>query len=413
VDNPFQSPAILSVCPGFLGLERGLTRAIGEINIVAYVEIEAFIVENIICGMEAGILDPAPVWTDVKTFNAKPFYKKIHGIIGGYPCQPFSTAGRRKGQDDPRHLWPYLHRIIQAARPVWCFFENVGGHLSMGYDQVYKDLRDIGYTVEAGLFTAEEMGAPHERERLFILAIDQQFLAHSNQQYDDWIGECRQRRRFEDSNRREGRKQLADYAGGQPGLQPPGYWWQDIGGGSKEMEYTDSNVHPGRMGNGGNNESSGQNKGEENKRERIWDEPGTAGSQLAHTNSAGQPQQRYDAEPGCQDDNRAGHTGAEISDTYGTNVQRPVGLQTSGGQQQSADSSDEGDRWPAGPGQPQHHWEEKRTIEPGMGCTINGYNFKEDLLRALGNSVVEQTAEFAFISLLKKHARNIEMADKK
>lgn len=97
MDNPFQSPAVLSFCAGLLGLERGLERAIGKLNVAAYCEIEAFICENLVAGMETGFLAPAPIWTDAKTFPAQHFHGKIHGIIGGYPCQPFSTAGKRMG----------------------------------------------------------------------------------------------------------------------------------------------------------------------------------------------------------------------------------------------------------------------------------------------------------------------------
>ena len=86
VDNPFKSPAILSFCPGLLGIERGLANVIGALRVVAYVEIEAFIIANLVAGMESGLVDPAPIWTDAKTFDAKPFRGRIHGIIGGYPC---------------------------------------------------------------------------------------------------------------------------------------------------------------------------------------------------------------------------------------------------------------------------------------------------------------------------------------
>src|SRR5687767_3415995 len=70
VDNPFKSPAIISFCPGILGIERGLKRAGVHPRVMAYVEIEAYIIANLVAGMEAGVLDPAPVWTDAKTFDA-------------------------------------------------------------------------------------------------------------------------------------------------------------------------------------------------------------------------------------------------------------------------------------------------------------------------------------------------------
>lgn len=94
VDNPFKSPSVLSVCTGLRGIERGLKRAIkSEVRVAAYVEIEAFVIANLIAAMESGKLAPAPVWPDVKTFQAERFRGKLHGLIGGYPCQPFSQIG--------------------------------------------------------------------------------------------------------------------------------------------------------------------------------------------------------------------------------------------------------------------------------------------------------------------------------
>ena len=161
---------IISLCTGYGGIELGIKRTGLPVRTVAYVEIEAFAIANLVAKIEAGQMDAAPIWSNLKTFDGRPFRGKVHGIIGGYPCQPFSNAGKRQGAEDPRHLWPYIEKHIRTIRPVWCFFENVGGHLTLGFEEVAQGLRDLGYKVEAGLFTAAEVGGRHLRERLFILA---------------------------------------------------------------------------------------------------------------------------------------------------------------------------------------------------------------------------------------------------
>lgn len=91
-------------------------------------------------------------------------------LTGGYPCQPFSNAGLRKGQDDERHLWPYVRDGISALRPRYVVLENVRGHLTLGFADVIADLARVGYDAEWGLVRASDTGAPHGRARLFIVA---------------------------------------------------------------------------------------------------------------------------------------------------------------------------------------------------------------------------------------------------
>ncbi|MBB4214379.1 DNA (cytosine-5)-methyltransferase 1 [Rhizobium sp. BK212] len=105
-----------------------------------------------------------------ETHYSRPWRGKVHILTGGYPCQPFSLAGRRRGENDPRHLWPQIKRIIGELDPEWCFFENVEGHMSLGADTVFRQLRELGFTVKAGLFSALETGASQIRRRLFIVA---------------------------------------------------------------------------------------------------------------------------------------------------------------------------------------------------------------------------------------------------
>jgi DNA (cytosine-5)-methyltransferase 1 len=91
-------------------------------------------------------------------------------ICGGYPCQPFSTAGKRKGTDDPRHLWRWVRDAISELRPKYAILENVRGHLSMGGLQVVGELAEIGYDAEWRVVSAAGLGAPHRRERIIIVA---------------------------------------------------------------------------------------------------------------------------------------------------------------------------------------------------------------------------------------------------
>lgn len=161
---------IISFCTGYGGLELGLRRAGVDVRTVCNVEIETFCCANLVAKTEQKLMANCPIYTDLKTFPARIFRGKICGVIGGYPCQPFSSAGKRKGEKDPRHLWPYIREHVRAIRPVWCFFENVRGHTTMGLWRVLSDLEEDGFRTEWGLFSAEETGAPHQRIRCFILA---------------------------------------------------------------------------------------------------------------------------------------------------------------------------------------------------------------------------------------------------
>jgi len=91
-------------------------------------------------------------------------------LTAGYPCQPFSQAGLRKGTEDERHLWPYIKEIIRKLRPSYVVLENVRGHFGLGFREVLSGLTAIGYDARWTLIRASEVGAPHRRERLFILA---------------------------------------------------------------------------------------------------------------------------------------------------------------------------------------------------------------------------------------------------
>lgn len=106
---------------------------------------------------------------------------KIDILTGGYPCQPFSTAGLRKGSNDERHLWPYVATAISVLRPQHVVLENVRGHITLGGAAVIAELAGMGYDARWGLVRASDAGAAHQRTRLFIVA-DSDSYARSESQ---------------------------------------------------------------------------------------------------------------------------------------------------------------------------------------------------------------------------------------
>ena len=174
----------ISLCAGYAGIDLGLRRCIPNLRTIAFSEIETFACELLLSRMENGQLDPAPIWTDLKTFPWKEFSGLVDIISGGFPCQPFSSAGKRAGDEDPRHLFPYILEGIRVIRPSIVFLENVEGIISSklsgdGWNDeagtsvlhhVLRELERVGYKATAGVFSASECGAVHQRKRVFIMA---------------------------------------------------------------------------------------------------------------------------------------------------------------------------------------------------------------------------------------------------
>ena len=162
----------LDLFSGIGGFSLGLDST-GYFETVAFCEIEEFP-----CKVLNKHWPDVPIYNDVRELS----YEKLQsdGIIsrrrgidvicGGYPCQPFSVAGRQKGEEDPRHLWPEYFRLVRELRPHYVIGENVGGHLRLGLDSVLEDLDSENYTVRCFSVEAASLGAPHRRERIFWIA---------------------------------------------------------------------------------------------------------------------------------------------------------------------------------------------------------------------------------------------------
>jgi len=356
VDN---TQNIISFCTGYGGLEIGIRRAGVDVRTVCNVEIEAFVQANLVAKTEEGRMDNAPIWTDLKTFPAREFRGKVHGLIGGYPCQPFSSAGKRQGEKDPRHLWPYILKHVRAIRPVWCFWENVAGHTTMGLWRVLSDLEEEGYRCAWGIFSAEEVGAPHQRKRVFILG------------YSEGTGlPC--------GIMGQRKEQL-----GRTGA------WDD-----KEV---------------GNTASKRPHRGSENCEgeqsevlgERLEsDELGNTSKHGRGSHQSSEEAKRVERE---SEEGRLSESSGGCSELANPTSRQPRQSQArNGGQDTSGGSEDT--QWPARPGEEQYEWEEPRVTEAQsfMGGATHGTQHRVDRLRLLGNGICVPTAELAWKTLWKE-----------
>ena len=161
--NDKEKIKVLSLFAGIGGIDLGL-ESTGRFETVQFVEYERFC-QHILRRHWPDV----PIWGDVKTFDPDSC-GDIDLICGGYPCQPFSVAGKQKGAEDDRHLWPRMFEIIKHKRPTWVLCENVSGHVNLGLDQVLFDLESEGYSWQTIVLGAVAVDAPHRRQRLFIVA---------------------------------------------------------------------------------------------------------------------------------------------------------------------------------------------------------------------------------------------------
>ena len=161
---------VISLYSGGGGLDIGFRLAVPNARTVCYVEREISSVAVLVKGIQNKFLDDAPIWSDSSTFDSAAWTGKVDWIIGGFPCQPFSVAGKQKGTEDKRWLWDDISKFIRTIRPKGIFLENVSGLITgHGIDIVLGSLSEMGYDARWGSVQAANVGATHKRERVFIL----------------------------------------------------------------------------------------------------------------------------------------------------------------------------------------------------------------------------------------------------
>ena len=156
---------ILDICSGIGGFSLGL-ESTGGFDTVAFCEFDDF------CRKVINKHWPdVPIYKDLKEIGNEPerIIQDFDLICGGIPCQPFSVAGKKKGKEDDRHLWPYMYEIIKYKKPTWVIVENVGGFVNVALDDVCLDLETQGYATQSFIIPACSVKAPHRRDRIWIL----------------------------------------------------------------------------------------------------------------------------------------------------------------------------------------------------------------------------------------------------
>ena len=374
MDTTKKLPTVLSLCTGYGGIERGLELAGLEHRVIAHVEIEAFCAANLVNKMEDGIIPPAPLYTNLKTLPVQPFRNRVDILTAGYPCQPFSAAGKRLGEEDPRHLWPYIRGHIESIRPVRCFFENVEGHISLGLREVISDLESLGYKTTWGIFSAREVGAPHQRKRVYILA---------------------------DSSRNGGGRELRNLSSENESIEKPKKHWKnsprlpdDAG------ENAGANILADSSGEG----LEGPHDYAESP-ERVQLVAAKCGSddeglELADSDStrlrqSDQEDARQSSEQSDSGGFQSGNAANANSEGLEGRLQRGS-VDTQGRQEQEVRYAAQRSNWRGGRGH--STW----PPEPSVGRVVDGCADRVDRIRLLGNGVVPQTAAKAWSVLSKR-----------
>lgn len=291
-----------------------------------------------------------PRWKDIRTLTGESFYERtrlhtVDLISGGFPCQPFSVAGKQKGKGDDRYLWPEMLRVIRELKPRWVLGENVPGILRIAADDVCKDLEREGYDIGIFDYEAAAVGAPHRRERVF-------FVANCN-------GTRLCKREYEiDPAKREQQAQPRSSECGKVVAYSKGQRL-NYGNDGENKQQADREIDSSTDAS----TSCGAETVADTKSQRLQGY-GTGWEQITNT--------RFDERKleGCRDGCYGGSVESELGGGFNG---LPGELDELGGLRN-------GVLWPALAGEEQYHWEASRTVK--------GIKNRVDRLKCLGNAVV-------------------------
>jgi DNA (cytosine-5)-methyltransferase 1 len=402
VDTP-KTITHISLCAGYGGIDIGLKRCLPTLRTILVSEIEAYAVANLVAKMEAGQMDPAPIWTDLKTLPWDCVPKGVSILSGGFPCQPFSAAGNREGDEDPRHLFPYIKNAIRTIQPRLVFLENVEGIISAklkgdGWEDpagtpvllhVLRELERVGYDSTAGVFSAAEVGAPHQRKRVFVLG---KKLADPGSEGRE--GQVRQGKAGEEGSPH---RHSAECGGSvaDPNSSRGFKDWIASQLRSSGIEQSSGNRWPSRPG----------------EAQQEWEEPRVVGdsktTELADTSS----ERNRESKQGVPKPNQCIQGRKEGSTHAGGCVQTEL-ADTGHPESSGRDGETEGQlRESRGKSAPQDCGDEQAEHEaqpvmggatPGSTSGVDSTANRVDRLRLLGNGVVPDTCEIAFRTLYKE-----------
>jgi DNA (cytosine-5)-methyltransferase 1 len=293
-------------------------------------------------------------------------------LTAGYPCQPFSVAGKQRGTEDDRHIWPFISQIIAHKRPAWCVLENVYGHVALGLDEVLADLEAQDYATRAFIVPACGVNAPHRRDRLWIIA-----HTNSHGEPDGAI------------NEKQGCGKLvgnSEYDGSSAATVSGKHREDDARGAerqiaSKQSEGASEPRHDANVGNASHGEPDGTINEQRMERATVVGDTSSKGFREPHNNKGVS--------------NRVQHEFSQPSDALATRHVADTDNEGSqgrlSGRQDTQWQSEHGHARCSGAAhrQPAKDW---WAVEPAVGRVAYGIPGRVDRLKGLGNAIVPQIA---------------------